>query len=195
MRYASLCSGVEAASLAWESLGWLPAWFAEIEPFPCAVLSHHWPHVPNHGDMTLLVGKILSGAIEAPDVLVGGTPCFTAGHLVLTEKGYKPIEHIRPDDLVVTHQGRLKPVVRVGRTVKTVGRMKAVGQPQGITCTPAQRQHQRRLHPWQHHRQAASQRRQRHGGDTGRHKLHPHCHRQARRIRRTTHPPPNPRRV
>ncbi|WP_235964831.1 DNA cytosine methyltransferase [Kingella bonacorsii] len=136
MRYGSLCSGIEAASVAWEPLGWQPAWFAEIEPFPCAVLSHHWPHVPNHGDMTRLVGKILNGTVEAPDVLVGGTPCFTAGHLVLTEKGYKPIEHIRPDDLVVTHQGRLKPVVRVGRTVKTVGRMKAVGQPQGITCTP-----------------------------------------------------------
>ena len=136
MRYGSLCSGIEAASVAWEPLGWQPAWFAEIEPFPCAVLAHHWPHVPNHGDMTQLVGKILNGTVEAPDVLVGGTPCFTAGHLVLTEKGYKPIEHIRPDDLVVTHQGRLKPVVRVGRTVKTVGHMKAVGQPQGITCTP-----------------------------------------------------------
>jgi len=75
MRYASLCSGIEAASVAWEPLGWQPAWFAEIEPFPCAVLQHHWPHVPNHGDMTLLVGKILSGAVEAPDILVGGTPC------------------------------------------------------------------------------------------------------------------------
>lgn len=75
MRYASLCSGVEAASLAWEALGWQPAWFAEIEPFPCAVLSHHWPHIPNHGDMTQLVGKILNGSVETPDVLVGGTPC------------------------------------------------------------------------------------------------------------------------
>lgn len=75
MRYGSLCSGIEAASVAWEPLGWQPAWFAEIEPFPCAVLSHHWPHVPNHGDMTQLVGKILNGSIEAPDVLVGGTPC------------------------------------------------------------------------------------------------------------------------
>lgn len=75
MRYGSLCSGIEAASVAWEPLGWQPAWFAEIEPFPCAVLAHHWPHVPNHGDMTLLVGKILSGAVEAPDILVGGTPC------------------------------------------------------------------------------------------------------------------------
>lgn len=75
IRYGSLCSGIEAASVAWETLGWQPAWFAEIEPFPCAVLSHHWPHVPNHGDMTQLVGKILNGSIEAPDVLVGGTPC------------------------------------------------------------------------------------------------------------------------
>ena len=75
IRFGSLCSGIEAASVAWEPLGWQPAWFAEIEPFPCAVLAHHWPHVPNHGDMTLLVGKILSGAVEAPDILVGGTPC------------------------------------------------------------------------------------------------------------------------
>ena len=75
MRYGSLCSGIEAASVAWETLGWQPAWFAEIEPFPCAVLAYHWPHVHNHGDMTLLVGKILSGVVEAPDILVGGTPC------------------------------------------------------------------------------------------------------------------------
>ena len=75
MRYGSLCSGIEAASVAWEPLGWQPAWFAEIEPFPCAVLQHHWPHIPNHGDMTQLVGKILNGSVEAPDVLVGGTPC------------------------------------------------------------------------------------------------------------------------
>ena len=75
IRYGSLCSGIEAASVAWEPLGWQPAWFAEIEPFPCAVLQHHWPHIPNHGDMKQLVGKILNGSIEAPDVLVGGTPC------------------------------------------------------------------------------------------------------------------------
>ena len=75
IRYGSLCSGIEAASVAWEALGWQPAWFAEIEPFPCAVLAHHWPHVPNHGDMTHLVGKILNGSVESPDVLVGGTPC------------------------------------------------------------------------------------------------------------------------
>ena len=75
MNYGSVCSGIEAASVAWEPLGFQAAWFAEIEPFPCAVLGHHWPHVPNHGDMTKLEARILSGEIEAPDILVGGTPC------------------------------------------------------------------------------------------------------------------------
>lgn len=75
MKYGSLCSGIEAASVAWQPLGWHAAWFSEIEPFPCAVLAHHYPNVPNYGDMTVLVGRILSGEIEAPDILVGGTPC------------------------------------------------------------------------------------------------------------------------
>ena len=48
--YGSVCSGIEAASVAWHSLGWAPAWFAEIDPFPSAVLEHHWPQVPNLGD-------------------------------------------------------------------------------------------------------------------------------------------------
>ncbi|EPN5319578.1 Dam family site-specific DNA-(adenine-N6)-methyltransferase [Escherichia coli] len=75
LRYGSVCSGIEAASIAWEPLGMRPAWFAEIEPFPSAVLAHHWPHVTNLGDMTKLAKKIRAGKIEAPDVLVGGTPC------------------------------------------------------------------------------------------------------------------------
>lgn len=75
LRYGSVCSGIEAASIAWEPLGMRPAWFAEIEPFPSAVLAHHWPHVTNLGDMTKLTKKIRAGKIEAPDVLVGGTPC------------------------------------------------------------------------------------------------------------------------
>jgi DNA (cytosine-5)-methyltransferase 1 len=75
MKYGSVCSGIEAASVAWESLGWSPAWFAEIEPFPAAVLKYHWPEVENLGDMTLIRDRINSGEIEAPDVLVGGTPC------------------------------------------------------------------------------------------------------------------------
>lgn len=55
---------------------WLdPAWFAEIEPFPCSVLAHHYPQVPNLGDMTKIKKSVLQGRVEAPDVLVGGTPC------------------------------------------------------------------------------------------------------------------------
>lgn len=73
--YGSVCSGIEAASVAWEGLRWRPAWFAEIEPFPSAVLAHHWPEVVNLGDMTKIASGIRAGLIEAPDVLVGGTPC------------------------------------------------------------------------------------------------------------------------
>lgn len=135
MKYGSVCSGIEAASVAWEPLGFQAQFFSEIEPFPCAVLNHHWPHIPNHGDMTKLEARILSGEIEAPDILVGGTPCFTAGHMVLTEHGYKPIENILPGDLVVTHKGRLKPVVRIGSKPAEVGALKAVGLPNGIICT------------------------------------------------------------
>ena len=67
-----MCSGIEAASCAWEPLGWKPVGFSEIEPFPSAVLAHRFPNVKNYGDMTKYkewddVGKF--------DVLVGGTPC------------------------------------------------------------------------------------------------------------------------
>ena len=72
--YGSVCSGIEAATLAWHPLGMRAAWFAEIEPFPSAVLAHHYPDVPNHGDMTKLAALVLTGKIPAPDVLVGGTP-------------------------------------------------------------------------------------------------------------------------
>jgi len=72
MKYGSVCSGVEAASVAWHPLGWEPQWFSEIEKFPSAVLGHHYPNVPNLGDMT----KFKEWPNDRPiDVLVGGTPC------------------------------------------------------------------------------------------------------------------------
>lgn len=73
--FGSVCSGIEAASVAWHPLGWRAAWLAEIEPFPAAVLAHHYPDIPNLGDMTKLPKLVLTGKIAAPDVLVGGTPC------------------------------------------------------------------------------------------------------------------------
>lgn len=72
MNYASVCSGVEAASLAWMPLGWEAVWFSEIEPFPCAVLKERFPNVPNLGDMTKIKGENYRGTV---DLLVGGTPC------------------------------------------------------------------------------------------------------------------------
>lgn len=75
IKYGSVCSGIEAATVAWGSLGWQPAWFAEIEAFPSAVLAHHWPDVINLGDMTKIAAAVRAGDVEAPDVLVGGTPC------------------------------------------------------------------------------------------------------------------------
>ena len=75
MRFGSVCSGIEAASVAWHPLGWKAAWLSEIEPFPSAVLAHHYPNVPNLGDMTALPQRIASGEVEAPDVFCGGTPC------------------------------------------------------------------------------------------------------------------------
>jgi DNA (cytosine-5)-methyltransferase 1 len=75
MRFGSVCSGIEAASVAWHPLGWRAAWLAEIEPFPAAVLRYHYPEVPNLGDMTALPNRIRSGEVEAPDLFCGGTPC------------------------------------------------------------------------------------------------------------------------
>ena len=71
MKYGSVCSGIEAATVAWHPLGWKPEFFSEIEPFPNAVLKHRWPKVPNLGDMT----KFKEWKHGSIDLLVGGTPC------------------------------------------------------------------------------------------------------------------------
>lgn len=75
MRYLSLFSGIEAASVAWAPLGWEPMAFAEIEPFPSAVLAARFPGVPNLGDVTKVNWRSLVKSIGKPDVLVGGSPC------------------------------------------------------------------------------------------------------------------------
>jgi len=71
MRFLSVCSGIEAASTAWQPLGWKAVAFSEIEPFPCAVLAHHYPDTPNWGDMT----KYKDWPDVSIDLLCGGTPC------------------------------------------------------------------------------------------------------------------------
>ena len=72
MNYLSLCSGVEAASVAWKKLGWNPVAFSEIEKFPSEVLQHQYPNVPNLGDMTNFKEWNFDRTI---DLVVGGTPC------------------------------------------------------------------------------------------------------------------------
>jgi len=73
MKYLSICSGIEAASVAWKPLGWQAVGFSEIEKFPSAVLQYHYPDVPNFGDFTKITKETLNG--ESVDLLVGGTPC------------------------------------------------------------------------------------------------------------------------
>jgi len=104
MRYLSVCSGIEAATVAWHSLGWTPTAFSEIEKFPSQVLAHHYPNTPNVGDMT----KYKEWNFEQPiNLLVGGTPCQSfsvaglrkgledpRGNLALTYCGI--LDHFRP---------------------------------------------------------------------------------------------------
>lgn len=72
VKYISLFSGIEAATVAWQPLGWEPIAYAEVEPFPKAVLKQHYPNVPDLGDMTKVDWKQYH---HAADVVVGGSPC------------------------------------------------------------------------------------------------------------------------
>lgn len=75
LKFGSVCSGIDAASVALNPLGFKASWFSEIEGFPSAILKHHYPDVTNIGDMTNIPQAILSGNVYAPEVLCGGTPC------------------------------------------------------------------------------------------------------------------------
>jgi hypothetical protein len=132
MKYLSVCSGIEAATMAWHKLGWTPVAFSEIEPFPCAVLAHHYPNVPNLGDMT----KYKEWPnYEEIDVLVGGTPCFAKGTLIASRRGLIPIEEIVVGDKVLTHLGRWQRVVDVGSKFASTMKITGQGQSSGIETT------------------------------------------------------------
>jgi DNA (cytosine-5)-methyltransferase 1 len=97
--YGSVCSGIEAASVAWHPLGWRAAFLSEIEPFPRAVLAHRFPDVPLHGDFT----TIEAGQYEPVDLLVGGTPCqsFSIAGLrggLADDRGNLALEYLRLAD-------------------------------------------------------------------------------------------------
>ena len=127
LRFGSVCSGIEAASVAWNGLGWDPAWFSEIEPFPSAVLAHHYPEVPNLGDMTRLPRMILEGAIEAPEIFTGGTPCQAFSVAGLREslgdaRGNLTIRFVEISDAIdfVRERAGLPPAVIVWENVPGV---------------------------------------------------------------------------
>ncbi|KAB0502817.1 DNA cytosine methyltransferase [Pseudomonas lini] len=113
--YGSVCSGIEAATMAWHPLGMRATWFAEIEAFPSAVLAHHYPNTPNLGDMTKLGAQVLAGKIAAPDVLVGGTPCqaFSVAGMrqgLLDPRGALTIKYVELADATdYVRAGRRKP--------------------------------------------------------------------------------------
>lgn len=107
MRYGSLCSGIEAATVAFGPLGFEAAWFSEIDAFPNAVLRHHYPNVVNHGDMTTIRERIISGEIEAPDMICGGPPCqaFSVAGLRKSlddERGNLTLEYVKICDATDT---------------------------------------------------------------------------------------------
>lgn len=132
--YISLFSGIEAASVAWEPLGWKPLCFSEIDEFPSAVLAARYPDVPNLGNIKDVDWQDAIGKYGKPDVVIGGSPCFPAGTLVFTDNGFKPIETIVPGDMVVTHKGRLRRVQNVGRKVADTITLYGQGTT-GIECT------------------------------------------------------------
>ena len=96
MIYGSVCSGIEAATMAWHGLGWKPSFFSEIDAFPRAVLQHHYPSVPLHGDFTTIKGD----EYESINLLVGGTPCqsFSIAGLrggLADDRGNLALEYLR----------------------------------------------------------------------------------------------------
>ena len=102
MRYLSVCSGIEAATVAWHGLGFEPLAFSEIEKFPRQVLAHHYPDVPLHGDFTVLREQ---DWIADADILVGGTPCqaFSVAGLrnsLDDDRGNLTLEFVRLADAI-----------------------------------------------------------------------------------------------
>lgn len=114
MKYISIFSGIEAATVAWQPLGWEPLAFSEIDPFPSTVLQHHYPDIPNLGDITKIDWNPYKGQA---DLVVGGSPCFPAGTLILTSEHLKPIEEIKVGDMVLTHRNRWRRVTATGSKI------------------------------------------------------------------------------
>lgn len=132
MKYVSIFSGIEAATVAWQPLGWEPLAFSEIDPFPSTVLQHHYPDIPNLGDITKIDWNPYKGQA---DLVVGGSPCFPAGTLILTSEHLKPIEEIKVGDMVLTHRNRWRRVTATGSKIADTIVLRGNGV-SSLECTP-----------------------------------------------------------
>lgn len=132
MKYVSIFSGIEAATVAWHPLGWEPLAFSEIDPFPSTVLQHHYPNVPNLGDITKIDWNPYKGQA---DLVVGGSPCFPSGTLILTSERLKPIKEVKVGDMVLTHLNRWRRVIQTGSKISDTIVLKGQGV-SSLECTP-----------------------------------------------------------
>lgn len=132
MKYVSIFSGIEAVTVAWQPLGWEPLAFSEIDPFPSTVLQHHYPDIPNLGDITKIDWNPYKGQA---DLVVGGSPCFPAGTLILTSEHLKPIEEIKVGDMVLTHRNRWRRVTATGSKIADTIVLRGNGV-SSLECTP-----------------------------------------------------------
>lgn len=132
MKYVSIFSGIEAATVAWQPLGWEPLAFSEIDPFPSTVLQHHYPDIPNLGDITKIDWNPYK---RQADLVVGGSPCFPAGTLILTSEHLKPIEEIKVGDMVLTHRNRWRRVTATGSKIADTIVLRGNGV-SSLECTP-----------------------------------------------------------
>ena len=130
IKLGSLFDGSGGFPLAGALCGIEPVWASEVEPYPIAVTRSRFPNMKHLGD----ISKVHGGEIEPVDIITFGSPCFPAGTLVLTDKGYTPIEELRCGDIVFTHNGNWKPISAIGYKKSPTVIMK--GNHYGIVATP-----------------------------------------------------------
>ena len=119
----SLFSGGGLMDCAMEQAGFHVAWQSEIDADASAVLARHWPEGVNYGDITQIDPSVLAPV----DVVVGGSPCFVAGTLILTQRGLIPIEDVAVGDNVLTHALRWRPVLETMRRKASTVVLKGMG--------------------------------------------------------------------
>ena len=132
MIYGSVCSGIEAATVAWQPLGWKAAWFSEIDPFCCDLLKHRYPGIQNHGDFTKITRGVreyeTAGTIrsDAPGSQPGGSKI--RHHCAVRRLTPRECERLQgfPDDYTLIPRGKNGKLAADGPRYKAIGNSWAV---------------------------------------------------------------------